>query len=246
MAKAVSSTIQLFNSVSSNCVNSLYVAVWAFASMCFPIALVPCSGGCQRTWWHTIHLIPGLLVSSISQCKYIRHEDTGLELFQAIRCFKPTCIEAHQTLKMICKLRLLKSQIKTRWCLEEMITSSNEESNDFEPDMALELRNQEYPTLETAERYIIVKQNVGSWILTLELHTKKIRSVRHWMYICKVVYKDIVQEWPRTTQFRNNGMQFIAVQCTEPVYMLLTLCGGSIVRGRQDIVTSIYANIGCR
>ena len=68
MAKAVSLTVELVNSVTSASVNSFNVAMWAFASKCFPIALVPCSDRWQRTWWQTIHMMPGLPVSSIPQC----------------------------------------------------------------------------------------------------------------------------------------------------------------------------------
>jgi len=69
MAKAVSSTVELVNSVNSDYVNSFNFAMWAFASKCFPIELVPCSDGWRRTWWQTIHMMPGLPVISIPQCK---------------------------------------------------------------------------------------------------------------------------------------------------------------------------------
>jgi len=65
MAKAVSLTVELVNSVTSDSVNSFNFAMWAFASKCFPIELVPCSDGWRRTWWQTIHMMPGLPVSSI-------------------------------------------------------------------------------------------------------------------------------------------------------------------------------------
>jgi len=41
-------------------------------------------------------------------------------------------------------------------------------------------------------------------------------------------------------------MQFIAVLHTQPPHKLLTLCGRTIVGGSHDIVTSIFANNGCR
>jgi len=49
MAKAVASTIELVNSVTSDSVNSFYFTMCAFASNCFPIELVPCSDGLRRT-----------------------------------------------------------------------------------------------------------------------------------------------------------------------------------------------------
>ena len=69
MAKAVPSTIKLVNSVTCDSVNLFNFAMIAFASKCFPIELVPCSDGWPRTWWQTIHMMPGLPVPSILQCK---------------------------------------------------------------------------------------------------------------------------------------------------------------------------------
>jgi len=69
MSTAVSSTIELVNSVTYDSVNLFNFAIWAFPSKYFPIELVPCSDGWRRTWYQTIHIIPGLPVSSIPQCK---------------------------------------------------------------------------------------------------------------------------------------------------------------------------------
>jgi len=44
-AKAVSLTVYLVNSHTSESVNSFNFAMCAFASKCFPIELVPCSVG---------------------------------------------------------------------------------------------------------------------------------------------------------------------------------------------------------
>jgi len=107
MAKAVSSTVELVNYVTSDSVNSFTFAMWAFASKCSPIELVPCSDGWWRTWWQTIHMMPGQPVSSIPQCILNRHEGACRELFQTICCFESPFIEAHQASKMICKVRSL-------------------------------------------------------------------------------------------------------------------------------------------
>jgi hypothetical protein len=48
--------------VTSDSVNWVTFMMWAFPSKCFPIELVPCSNGWQRTWWQTINLMPGLQV----------------------------------------------------------------------------------------------------------------------------------------------------------------------------------------
>jgi hypothetical protein len=44
-------------------------AMCAFVSQCLPSALVPCSDGWQTASWQTIHMMPGLPVSSIPQWK---------------------------------------------------------------------------------------------------------------------------------------------------------------------------------
>jgi len=105
MAKAVSSTVKLVNSVTSECVNSFHCAMCAFASKCIPIELVPCSNGWRRTRWQTIYMMPGLPVSSNPQCKWNRHNSACPEVFWAIGRFEFTFIEAHQASKMICKVR---------------------------------------------------------------------------------------------------------------------------------------------
>jgi len=135
MAKAESSTVELVNSVPSHCVNLFNFVMWAFPSECFPMELVPCSDGWWRTWWQTIHKMPGLRLSSIPQCKWNRHQGACLELSKAIGCFEPTFIKAHQASKMICKVRLLKSQIKKHSSSQEIITSSNEVFKDLELDI---------------------------------------------------------------------------------------------------------------
>ena len=84
-------------------------------------------------------MMPGLPVASILQCQYNRHQEACLELYQPIEHFEPTFIEAHLALKMICKVRLLKSQIKMYSFFEDIITSSNEVSQDVESDMKVEI-----------------------------------------------------------------------------------------------------------
>jgi len=56
MPNAVSATIELVNSVTSDTVNSSNFAICAFASKCLATELVPCSDGWRRTWWQTIHM----------------------------------------------------------------------------------------------------------------------------------------------------------------------------------------------
>jgi hypothetical protein len=148
--------------VTSDSVNSFNFAMWAFASKCCPIELVPCSDGWLRTWWQMLHMMPGLPVSSIQQWKWNRHEGACLELFQAKGRFEPTFIQAHQASKMICKVWSLKSQIKTRSFLEEIIPSSNQVCKDCVSDMAVEIQMLGNPTRQTAENNDTVKQIAGS------------------------------------------------------------------------------------
>jgi len=162
MSRADSSTVKLINLVTSDSVNSFYIAMSAFASKCFLIELVPCSDARQRTWWQTIHMIPGLPVFSLSQCKYNGQEKACLESFQGIGCFEPTIIETYEASKMICKVRSLKSWIMAPSFLVEIITFSNEVFEDFESDMAVGIRKLGNPTWETAKSHVIVNKNGGS------------------------------------------------------------------------------------
>jgi len=134
-AKDVSWTVDLVNSHTFDSVNLFNFAMCAFASNCFPIELVPCSDGWRRTWWQTIHMMPGLPVSSITQCKLNRHAGACLESFEAIESVKSSIIEVQQASNMIWRLRSFKSRIKTRSFLEDIITSSNEVFIDVESDM---------------------------------------------------------------------------------------------------------------
>jgi len=151
MAKAVSSTSKLVNSVTSDIVTLLDLTIWAFDSKCFPIELGPCFDGWQRTWWQMIHMMPGLRVSSIPQCKETPHEGVCRELFQALGRFVSTFIEAHQASNIICKVWLLKPRIKTGLFLEEIITLSNKEFKDFESDIAVGIRKLGNPTPKSAK-----------------------------------------------------------------------------------------------
>jgi len=157
MAKAISSTIQLVNSVSSNSVNLFDFATCAFATECFTIQLVPCSDGWRRTWWLMRHMMPVMQVSSILQCKSNCQEGACLELFQAIGCFEPTFMEAYQALIMICNVRLLKSRIKTTWLFEHIPTSSKVVLRDFESVMVVELWKLCNSSWETVKWCLIAK-----------------------------------------------------------------------------------------
>jgi len=162
IAKASSSTVELVNSETLDSVTSFNFAMWAFARNCFPIQLVPCSDGWQRTWWQLIHMIPGIPVSSIPLCKLNRHGDACLEILPAIGCFEATWIEAHPASKIICKLRLLNSWIKIRSFLEVIITTSCELYNDCQSNRAVGIRNLGNLNRESAESNVIVMRNAGS------------------------------------------------------------------------------------
>lgn len=69
MAKTISSPLKLVNSITSNSVNRFNFMMWTLASKWFPVALVPCSNGWRKTWWQMLHMLPGLQVLSMPQCK---------------------------------------------------------------------------------------------------------------------------------------------------------------------------------
>jgi hypothetical protein len=167
--------------------------MWTFANKCFPIEPVPWPHGCGITWWQIIHIIPGLPVSSILQCTLHCHEYACLELFQVVGPYEPTVIEAHQAWKMICDVRSHKLVIKPTSFLEEFINCSNEIFNNCESTITVGITELDYPTQETAKCYIIVQYNSDAKILIPVLQVQNIRSVRHCMYICEVVYEDILK-----------------------------------------------------
>jgi len=140
IAKAISSTVELVNSVTSNSINSFHFPICAFANKWFPIELVRCSDGWPSNWWQMIHTMPGQLVSSIPQCKQDRHEEALVELLQLIRRLEGTFIEAYQAWEIICKVRSLKSRTKTPPFLEEIVTSSHEVFKHFESDITVGIR----------------------------------------------------------------------------------------------------------
>jgi hypothetical protein len=132
-------------------------AMCTFASKCLPIELVPCSDECRRTWWQTIHMMPGLPVSSIPQCKKNHHKGTCRESSHAIGCFESTFIESHQASKMICKVRSLESWIKTRSLFDDILTCSNEVFKDLVSDIVIgncTLRNSIRVTIQ---KYVLVR-----------------------------------------------------------------------------------------
>ena len=107
-------------------------------------------------------MMPGLPDSSIPQCKYNRHKSACVEALQATGRFEPTFIEAHHASKMIRKVMSLKSRIKPRSFLEEIITSSNEVFKNFVSNMAVHIRKLGNTTRKTAENNDTVKQTAGS------------------------------------------------------------------------------------
>jgi len=56
--------------------------------------------------------------------------------------------------------------------LDEIITHTNEVLGDLESDKAVGVRTLANPTAKTAESYVIVKQNAGSSLFTVELEAK--------------------------------------------------------------------------
>jgi len=211
MAKAVLSTFELVNSVTSDSVNPFNFVMWACARKCSPIELVPFSDGWWRTWWQMIHMMPGLPVSSNLQWKLNHHKGACLELYQALGPFQSTFIETHQALKIICKVRSLKSRIKTSLLLEVIITSSNEVFKDSESDMVVEIRKLGNLTRKTSESDDTVKQTAGSKIFSPQLLANNSDRCDIACIFVKLYTRTYWEDWPHKIQFSHNAMQFIAV-----------------------------------
>jgi hypothetical protein len=172
MAKAVSSTVELVNSVTSNSINPFYFAMWAFTSKSFPIELVPCSDRWLRTWWSSIHIMPGLPVFWLPQCKSNHNEGACRKSFPAICRCESAFFEAYQTLNMIGKGWSLKSSIKRCSCLEEIITSRKVVLKNFQFDIAVKITKLGNSTRKTDKSNVTVIQTPGSSILTPQLQAK--------------------------------------------------------------------------
>jgi len=162
IAEAVSSTVDPVNSVTSDSVNLYNFAICTFTRKCFLIELVPCSDGWRRTWWQMIYMMEGLLLSSIPQCKFKRHEGACLELFQSIEHLEPTFIEVQQASNMMYKVRSPKWRIKTCLVVENIITLSNKVFKGLEFDMAVGIWILRNSTWETFMMFHIVKWNAGT------------------------------------------------------------------------------------
>jgi hypothetical protein len=63
---------------------------------------------------------------------------------------------------MICKVKSLKSQVKTSSFLEDIITSSNEVLKDFESNRVVGISKLGNANQETAKNNVIVMRNTGS------------------------------------------------------------------------------------
>jgi hypothetical protein len=155
VANAVSSTVVLVNSATCDSVNSFHSAMCAFTSRCLPMGLLPCTDG----WWRTsqtTQMMPGLLVSSIQQCKSKRYTGACLESLHAMRLFEPIFIEANEALNLICKVRSFKLRIINHSFLEPIITSTHKVLIDWESDTVVEIFKLSNYSWKTVKSYISV------------------------------------------------------------------------------------------
>lgn len=65
---------------------------------------------------------------------------------------------------------------------------------DFESHMVVRICKLGNTCQGTASRYLMVKENAGCSILTLELEAKRVKFVRHGIHRCDVVLKDILKQ----------------------------------------------------
>jgi hypothetical protein len=70
-------------------------------------------------------------------------------------------MDARQTSKMIGKVRLLKSRIKTDSFLNDITTSSYKVFEDLDSDIVVKIRKLGNISRETAKRYVLVIHNTG-------------------------------------------------------------------------------------
>jgi len=157
MAKAISSTFELANSVTTDFLTSFICAMSTLASKWYATELMPYSEGWRRSWSVTWHVMPWQLVFSILQCTFYRHDGECLHLFQTMGPCKPMKIEANWASNIICKVRLLKSQIMTPSSVQDILTSSNEVYIDTESEIMEGIWWLHNPTCEPAISYIMVK-----------------------------------------------------------------------------------------
>jgi hypothetical protein len=177
MAKAVSLTIDLVDSDTSDYVNLFNFGMCAFTCKCFPIKLVPRSDGRQRTWWQMIPKLLGLPVSSIPQCKWNHLNRRCRVLFEAIETFEWTFIEVHQASNIIRRVRSFKSQIQSYLLLDDIITSSNEVFTDFESDIVLGIWSLCISGWVTVKSYNSVKYAAGSSLSTVAQPARKMYNL---------------------------------------------------------------------
>jgi len=257
VAKVVSSTVALVNCVTFDTVNFFNFAMCAIPSRCLRIELVSCSDGCGRTWSQTVHMIPGLPVSSMLQCKLKSHASKCLELFRAIGCFEHRFIQAHQVVKMICNVSSLISQITTHSFLVDIIISCNTDFKDFVSDNQVGNWTLGNSTWVTGKRYIIVKLKAGSSILTLKLEGRKNSDL--WDIACIFVRLD-TRTYNDEAVATSSGavLPIKAADCSimrqhhcvavwlskMQAQISLTLRWWSFLGDSSDIVTSILSNKG--
>jgi hypothetical protein len=136
MAKAAPPNFELRNSVTCDTVNLYNFGLCAFAHQCFTTEPFSYFDECWRTWWQTMHLMPGMLASSIPQCKLKHHYGACAELFKAIGHFEPTFIEANHASNIICIVRSPKSWIIICLFCKVIETCIHKELKDIQSDMA--------------------------------------------------------------------------------------------------------------
>jgi len=135
--KAVSVTVELFKSVSSDSTNSFHFVMCAWASKWFLIKMVPYSDRWSRTWWQMIHIMQGLQDFGILQCELNCHNGTWLRSIPVVDRFLRTLREAHKALQMIWIIRLHQSWIWTHSVMENIVTYSIMVSEDYESNITV-------------------------------------------------------------------------------------------------------------
>jgi len=246
MAKAVSSTVVLVNWETSDSMNSFNCAMYTIASKCFPVELVPCSDGWRRTWWHMIHMMPGLPVSTILAMQI---ESPRMRVSKTI------------PIHMVLRAPIQRSPPSIKYDLQIMLAQiTNKDISSFGCYHNLEQqgiwtlglwnggRCSKAGSFQLKDCQMLPYGKVECWFLNIDSRaTLKtiVRPVRYCMHSCEVEYKDMLK---RLT-VRNSVLVWCkAVHCSEASRAPHELLPHRwrICLSSSGIVTSNVAHKGCQ
>jgi len=179
--------VVLVNSETSNSVNSLNFAMCAFPSEVFPHGAGPMFRSMAKNSMtnNAFDATAASLVDSVVQI--VELKGAILELPLAIGGFRPTFIEAHLTMNMICKVRSLKSRIITPSFLEDIITSNNAVFIDSKSDIVVGIESCLTPVERLSKVTLLLSRTLvlKYWLLRYTKDkSKTCETVHAWWWSC--------------------------------------------------------------